>query len=201
MLITDEYIEDNNILNDYDKENIKNHIINNQNLNWFYQANSSSTKYPFVGHCLANRNLNNETEIYSDYYIYFWEIFKKFINKHKLIKNPVVMRGALNWSLPQSDLHCDPHVDHSGNFWNFILYLTKSSGDTILYDEVWTKGKPTVFLNEKYKTPKELKRFSPEPFKMIGFKGNRYHSFQFPKPSERRLIAVFTVKEENEIVY
>ena len=191
-----DFVEDRDILTEEEKFRLSEEIVNNSYFPWYWMPSSSSDSYPFYGHILATRNDDEVTVPTTDLYWHFHEIFDRMIQKHNLFPDGyTVMRAALNDSLSSEDDHCDPHVDHTVPHMVFILYLTESSGKTLVYKEKYEEGKESVYLNRLGIRDMEVfKESSPEPFKIIGFDGLHYHSIKFKKPDERRVICVWTVR-------
>jgi hypothetical protein len=191
-------IEEHNFLTDKEQETIKDEIIESSYFPWFWTPVSSSDDYPFFCHVLKSRG---QEGVNSDWFNFFYPIVQRFIEKHKLFKGKYeAIRGAVNHTL-SLDESCDPHVDFEEDHLVFIMYLTDSSGNTDIYTEKWEEGKLPEYLNRDGKKNLEIQEsISPEKGKMICFNGLNYHSVKFQKPKERRLICIFAIKGEQNVV-
>jgi len=195
-------IVEKNFLTGDEQDKIDNQIVYGQFFPWYRMPYSSSMDYPFYGHVLATRQDKNENiisdPIMSDWYWFFKPIFERFINKHEIFKGKyTVLRACLNDSLSFEDEFCDPHVDYDEPHTILILYLTDSSGATIIYDKKLQEGESTVYLNKDGDSGLKVEHeVEPERGKMMCFDGLKFHSVRFKQDDERRIICIFAVKGE-----
>jgi len=137
---------------------------------------------PFMSHTLLLRteeeNMHHAARPlshFSQYYEFFIEIFHNFMVENKIFYTKI-FRANLNLNMHNTELHTEPHLDHSWPHNNFIMYLnTCRRGDTI----IWTDNFEKSF------------RFPCIKFKAITFKG-LYHGHYFPLEGERRIVFVVT---------
>ena len=189
MIIEEDFLTDREV------EIIQQKILNTNYFPWFWYSASTSDDYPFYCHVLKARY---EHGIKSDWYDFFFPIFQRFIEKHKLFKGEYeVLRCALNDSLTFKDKGGDPHVDYAEEHLVLILYLTDSSGDTVFYTKEWEEGDKTVLRNSvDYPNLKVKKRVTPKIGKILCYNGLNYHSADWKKENERRVIGICALKGE-----
>ena len=193
-------IEENNFLTERELEVIQDDIIDSSNFPWYWTPVSTSDAYPFYCHILKSRGQEGTN---SEWYDFFFPIVKRFIDKYNLFKGEYeVIRGALNDSLSFDDKHGDPHVDFREEHLGFIVYLTDSSGDTNFYKKKWEKGQPPELFNRDGHPELEIeKSISPKQGKIVCYNGLHYHSIDWKKLNERRVICIFAIKgEQNGVV-
>tara|TARA_R110002153_G_scaffold238243_2_gene392587 strand:+ start:331 stop:903 length:573 start_codon:yes stop_codon:yes gene_type:complete len=181
------FFETKNILTGKEVDFIKNNVMGN-NFPWYYQPVATTAKFQFFTHTLVRRD---NSEISSDHFYFFENIFNKFCYKHKLKVNKIT-RAALNLTNPSSYKHGDPHIDHDFKHKVFMLYLNSVEGNTIIFDKKHTKGQSNTIPLEIIKEPfKKINEIKPEFGKAVCWDGNYYHSASYPKKG-RRVVAVFT---------
>ena len=93
------------------------------------------------------------------------------------------MRLNANWSFGPKERTTDPHTDHPWDHKVFILYLTPSKGETIIYKEQITyKGENYSYMIpvEKFKGHVK-KKIYPQKNRALVFSGLHYHCHRFPK--------------------
>lgn len=197
-------IIDNNFLTSDELRVVQEGIIDNINFPWFRVPHSTSIDYPFYSHTLIKRKEfidKDESEINSTWTKFFFPILERFVIKHNLFKNDYqIIRCALNDTLSYPDEGCDVHVDFPEKHSVIILYLTDSSADTVFYTKQWKEGDDVVFENKNKNTKsypklKVKEKITPKIGKMICYNGLNYHSQQWKKIDERRVICIFGIKE------
>lgn len=137
---------------------------------------------PFLSHTLLQRNedenvthLNCRPEAISPYFEFFVEIFNRFMTENKL-KYRKIFRANLNLTWYNGELHTTPHLDHSWEHCNFIMYLdTCDSGQTIIW--------PNDF-STSYMVPCVA-------YTAVTFKAH-WHAHRYPKLGSKRLAFVVT---------
>ena len=199
-------IIEENFLNDEEVEIVQKCIIDNHEFPWYRHHLSSSYDYPFYSHTLIKREefINeDESEINSGWTKFFFPILQRFVDKHKLYEGDYkIMRCALNDTLSYPDKGCDVHIDYEEEHLVVMIYLTDSSGDTIFYTKKWKEGDKPVLENrlknsKGYPKLKVKQTITPEIGKMICYNGLNYHSHNWKKPNERRVICIFGIKNGN----
>ena len=108
--------------------------------------------------------------------------YRSLYEKHKL-KYKEILRASINLVYPQKVTESAPHVDHNFPHNQIICYLNESDGDTVILKKQ-IKGKHFGY--------KELKRVSPEPYKILYF-GRLVHYVVHPT-SGRRIVLVMTFR-------
>ena len=197
-------IIENNFLTEEELNVTQEHIINNMDFPWYRIPNSTSEKYPFYAHSLLVRENFVDDEhpaLNSPWFDFFLSILDRFVQKHKLYKGDYqIMRSTINDTLSFPDKGCDPHIDFFEEHFVVMLYLTESSGDTIFYTKKWKDGDPSSFPNEKNSPNLRVKqKITPKIGKVICYNGLNYHSHNFKKSNERRVVCVFGIRgERNE---
>ena len=199
-------IIEENFLTDEEVEIVQKGIIDNLDFPWYRHHLSSSYDYPFYGHTLIKREefINeDDSEINSGWTKFFFPILQRFIDKHKLYEGDYkIMRCALNDTLSYPNQGCDVHIDYEEEHLVVMIYLTDSSGDTIFYTKQWEEGDKPVFENrlknsKGYPKLKVKQTITPEIGKVICYNGLNYHSHNWKKPNERRVICIFGIKNGN----
>ena len=194
-------IIDKDFLSEYEKDIVQSDIITSSYFPWYWTAVSSSDDYPFYCHVMKRRE---DPDTNSIWFEFFFPIIQRFIQKHKIFKGKYeVLRAALNetLSIDENDLQGDPHVDYKEDHTVFLLYLNNSSGNTNIYKEKWKEGKKPEYLNrDGAKNLETHASVTPEEGKIICFDGLRYHSANFQKPRERRVVCIFAIKGEQNVV-
>lgn len=197
-------IIENNFLTEEELNVTQEHIIDNMDFPWYRIPHSTSEKYPFYAHSLLAREEFVDDEhpaLNSPWFDFFLSILHRFVQKHKLYKGDYqIMRSSINDTLSFPDKGCDPHIDFFEEHLVVMLYLTESSGDTIFYTKEWKDGDPPSLLNEKnFPNLRVKQKITPEIGKVICYNGLNYHSHNFKKPNERRIVCVFGIRgERNE---
>jgi hypothetical protein len=196
-------IIEENFLNDEEVEIVQKCIIDSSDFPWYMHHLSSSYDYPFYSHTLKRRDTDDwvQLEINSGWTGFFYPILQRFVDKHKLYEGDYkIMRCALNDTLSYPDKGCDVHIDYEEEHLVVMIYLTDSSGDTIFYTKQWKEGDKPVFKNrlknsKGYPKLKVKQTITPEIGKMICYNGLNYHSHNWKKPNERRVICIFGIKK------
>lgn len=181
-----------NFLTEEETKTIEERIINGDYFPWYYAPISSSEDYPVYTHIIVRRGL----EVASDWYDFFIPILDRFVKKYMTGGEYEILRACLNDSPSHGkDKNCDAHVDFLESHKVIILYLTDSSGSTNIYDRQWKDGLPAVILNRDNPTVKTLKcKVEPKKGRMMYFDGSHYHSNDFKKDDDRRIICIFAIK-------
>ena len=108
---------------------------------------------------------------------------------------------SINWCIPDgSFVQTDPHCDHSFKHKNFLLYLTNSSGETLIYKEraplVQEPGldKDSHVPDQPQETFKGSieSKVMPKKGRAVIFDGDHYHANVLPKRGDHRLLLVAT---------
>lgn len=170
-------------------------------LNFYYNSCSTSYRFPFMSHILANRN-EHVTEEVSQYYQIFYGILKKFADKHGMFVNQI-LRACINGTCPDDRFEMlDPHVDQDRAHFVCIMYLNDlttppedPAGSTILFDQTF----PDAGLPEccDVADPEVMKNFTiaheihPQKGTILCFGGSIYHTIRPPKNGDYRFVAVF----------
>jgi hypothetical protein len=117
-----------------------------------------------------------------------------FCNKHDILVYGIT-RCKINVTFPDSESNVEdtqaPHVDHSWPHYVFLYYVNEADGDTILYNEEYSKD--DVHLTE-------MERVSPKAGRAILFDGLNYHSPLAPTKGYRVVINLTFVGGPNESV-
>lgn len=137
---------------------------------------------PFLSHTLLARtevenvsHLSRPLSDFSYYYEFFIEIFHRF-TKINNIKYTNIFRANLNLTWYHGNEHTEPHLDHSWNHKNFIMYLNDCErSETIIW--------PNDF-STSYFIP--CKKNTAVTFEAM------YHAQRLPKMGERRVVFVVT---------
>ena len=160
---------------------------------WYYQPISTTEKFPFFSHGLIQRydHVKEEPQSNSRTLPVFMDILQRFCSSHK-IKVKKITRACLNLVQYRGQKYktTDPHVDHEFKHKVFMVYLTNSTGSTLIFDSTYKKNQ-----NKKSKSLtkfKILKEIKPEAGKAVCWDGKQYHAACFPKPGTRRVVLVMT---------
>jgi hypothetical protein len=147
----------------YAKETLTNGINANKN---------EYEDFSFFTHCFY---FENDHE--SEYSHLFFNVFKNFIEKHRIVvKN--ILQGRCNITFNRNkDMISPPHHDFPFEHKIFLYYVNDSDGDTLLYKN---------FNNGKIS--EELTRVSPKMGKGILFDGKTAHSVQSPIKNDHRIV-------------
>lgn len=183
----------NNFLNKDELSIVNTRLIDNDYFPWYHMKESSSDAYPFYGHILMRRG----GAIASEWFDFFYPILDRFVTEHLKISEYEIIRGCVNDSLSHDDKACDPHVDFEEDHIVIIMYLTNSTGDTTIYEEQWNIEKPPTYLNKDNNHNLTIaSTVTPKQGKILGFDGLNYHSIDFKKCTDRRIITIFAIKEK-----
>tara|TARA_R110000803_G_scaffold53166_2_gene109129 strand:+ start:192 stop:752 length:561 start_codon:yes stop_codon:yes gene_type:complete len=181
-----DYIQENNFFLTEESDTINKDILK-QEFPWFLHPKPTTDKFVFMSHTLIKRN---EARVNSNYFSFFFKIFERFINKHKL-KCDVITRACLNLTFSDSRFtYSDPHVDYTKKHKVIIMYLNNCSGDTYIFNKQY-KDK-ACYPVEKTKGFKVLKKIKPKQGKIIHFDGSYYHANSFCDPGKYRIVCVIT---------
>ena len=183
-----------NFLNKEELSIIDNEILQNTFPWYHFDSYLGRRIFPMVTHTLVKRCDNGEEPVPNAKYYYLFEnIVKRFCKQHDVSFNRFT-RAALNFSMSNSKYSfvC-PHVDFTFKHKLLIIYLEDTSGDTIIFDKKYTKGKVVIDIESpRVKKLKVLKRIKPERGKVMMCDGLHFHSFGFCKHDQLRRIGVFT---------
>jgi hypothetical protein len=136
----------------------------------------------FFSHTLL-RNAENSNdghqhrgpEDFSVYYEFFIELFHRFIVENN-IKYTKIFRANLNFNWHNDITHTEPHLDHSWEHKNFIMYLnTCEDGQTLIWPEDFSA---TYFVPAIQYTAVTFKQ--------------QWHAHRYPAPGSRRVVFVVT---------
>lgn len=192
------FIEEENFLTEAEMQVIEKEILSNK-FPWFYQQESTSSKFPFFSHVIVpryNAEEGGEPTVNSEIYEFFMKILNRFRDKHYM-DHTKIFRACLNTSLsetryPHSDIHVDHHVSHK----SVIIYLNDDyeGGDTLLFDRYYFDQ-----LNVQYDLETTdlsqfnvMKRITPKKGKLVCFDGKIFHAAEWPKDNKRRVVCVIT---------
>tara|TARA_B100000035_G_C20817297_1_gene472673 strand:+ start:114 stop:680 length:567 start_codon:yes stop_codon:yes gene_type:complete len=164
--------------------------ISDKGLVQFYHVpNTTTDKFPQLSHILLGRD-NVNGELKSPMYDYFERIVFDFLDS-KNLPHGEVTRACLNLQYAQKLPRTDPHIDSHEDHYVVLIYLSDSTGDTIVYDETSDISKPGVL---PYGSQLKVKDYiTPEKGKIVCFDGKHYHANHFPDVGELRLVCVFNV--------
>jgi hypothetical protein len=175
-------IVETSFFTDQEIQVIQKEILSN-NFPWYIQNESTTgDNTPFFSHVLANRVRDNHdnVDINSDYFYFFENIVKRFCIKND-IKYNKAYRASLNLTYhSDKEFHGNPHIDHEFEHNSVIMYLNKTSGNTVLFDR---QGKNKLIITSEVE---------PEAGKILLFDGLTYHSIRPCGINETRVICVFT---------
>tara|TARA_R110000803_G_scaffold146_1_gene583 strand:+ start:1524 stop:2108 length:585 start_codon:yes stop_codon:yes gene_type:complete len=179
--------------------NIVNNEILKQDFPWYTNdafANNSAltTKFPLLSHTLIKRCDDGQEPVpNSDYYSLFKEIVKRFCKKHKIKFNKFT-RASLNLTFCNTKHpFISPHSDHFFKHNLLIIYLNNSSGNTLIFDRKYKKGNSCIDISApESKKLKVIKKIKPEQGKVFVCDGSYFHSYEFCKHDETRIVGVFT---------
>ena len=119
----------------------------------------------------------------SELYDMALEALLTFTRKHR-IQVYGITRCKLNMTFPDASSEVEdtqaPHVDHGWPHYVFLYYVNDSDGDTILYNEEYSKN--------DFKELSENKRVSPKAGRAVLFDGLDYHSPLAPTSGYRIVI-------------
>jgi hypothetical protein len=183
------YKESKNFITKKELDIIQESVLGNS-FPWYYQPKATTDKFQFFSHTLIPRyDLNTQNFIInSPCFNMFYKIFNKFCNKHKIKFNKIT-RACMNLTSHHNEYQTgDPHVDHDFEHKVFMIYLNKTKGDTIIYDEKFN-GNVLKDINKKYKILKSIK---PEIGKAVCWDGTYYHAASYPECGNRRVVLVMT---------
>ena len=196
-------IENKNFLTEEELEEIK--VLETNEFPWFFNKSSGdyNTKYNEIGADVGSQFFSHsiiprydygvEPIINSDYYTFFNNIFERFCEKNG-IKYKRILRMCLNLTYyTDKEFFVYSHVDHPFPNRTTIMYLNKSSGNTVLYKNkfIENSSQNTGIPNDS----KELeidKEVTPELGKILSFDGLTYHTNRPCNVNENRIICVVT---------
>ena len=183
-------VVEDNVLTAEETDTIKYEVLGSS-FPWYYwdwAVDTAEHPCPFFGHVIVVRPEDSpvsESFVNSEWYDFFYPIVNETLKGMELLKEDAkIIRMCVNdtntWPFENSGIHRDhENIEH----WNVILYLTDSTGDTIIY-------------NDKFE---ELRRESPVAGRMVVWDGLPLrHAQQFKKSGdERRVVLVATVEKED----
>ena len=147
---------------------------------WYSAPASTCGRWPYLSHMFLNRSSAIPN---SHYFPIVSNIIKQIIIKKFKLPFSKFMRLNANWSFGPKERTTDPHTDHPWDHKVFILYLTPSKGETIIYKEQITyKGENYSYMIpvEKFKGHVK-KKIYPQKNRALVFSGLHYHCHRFPK--------------------
>tara|TARA_R110002020_G_scaffold224032_1_gene433435 strand:+ start:264 stop:836 length:573 start_codon:yes stop_codon:yes gene_type:complete len=174
-------------------------VINNEILkdsfNWYINENVlGPTKFPFLSHTLVKRCDDDQTPLpNSDHYYFFEKIIHRFCKENKT-KFKKFTRASLNLSFCNTKYpFISPHVDHKFKHKLIMIYLNNSSGDTLIFNKKYKKGDTLIDINlPEVKKLKVIKKIKPDQGKIMMCDGSYFHTYEFCKHDELRIVGVFT---------
>jgi len=172
-------------------------IVNSNDFPWFYLKKPVSEKYPCFSHVMVpryNYETNEGYRVNSDCFYFFEKIFKNFCKKNKIKVNRM-LRASLNLQTYFEPVHGDPHVDHDFKHRNCIMYLNNvTGGSTYVFKEKYKKNLPGSYGDgTAYNAKNILTEIKNKVGNIVVFPGENFHAAgHCKKPSERRIIAIFT---------
>ena len=183
-----------NFLNKEELSIINNEILEN-NFPWYVEPNViGSTGFPFLSHNLINRCDNGEEPIpNSDYYSFFKKIIDRYCKTNN-IKFKKLTRACLNLNFCNTKYDfISPHVDHIFKHNVLMIYLKDSSGNTLIFDKNYKNGNTVIDIDlPEIKKLEIAHKIKPEQGKTIMFDGSYFHTYEFCKHNESRVVGVFT---------
>jgi hypothetical protein len=146
----------------------------------FFLALSTPNRQVLIHTLLRRQDLGSKTsKANSIYFDFFLNIFRDFCISHN-VKVKQLLRASVNYYINYPGLVCKPHVDHTFDHHNFLLYLTDcKGGNTLIYDD----------------DNNIIESISPEKFKAVMFPGLK-HAIEEFEPGESRFVVVFTFIKE-----
>lgn len=185
-----------NIINKQEQENIKNKLIGDDGINWFFQndvsiKNNLRQRRPgFCHHFYRHNNIN------SDVYYLIEQIITNTVKKLKwktysvndLIEARTFLQLPLNKEFIGSGVD-SPHLDRTEPHFVFLYYVNDSDGDTVIYNYKSKSATDIPFFEDV----KELKRITPKQGRVVVFDGMYWHTAEQPK-NNVRCIVNFNVK-------
>lgn len=174
----------------------------------YYQAPATCDRITYLSHTLLKRDdfLRNvfnlkKPSMNSVLYPPFSELAKYIITKKFKFPFKEFLRMSINWAIPHGDfIQTDPHCDHHFKHKNFILYLTDSSGETLIYNEKASLvPEPTwgEFAHIEDQPQEGFKgsikaKIIPKKGRAVIFDGDYYHANILPKPRDQRMLLIAT---------
>lgn len=172
-------------------------VISGSSFPWFYQGSQTfndvkETKNlpagmtyfngPYLSHILLRRteveetsHLTRSAKDFSEHYEFFIEIFHRWMTEQGL-KYTKIFRANLNLNWYNGDMHTEPHLDHSWEHNNFIMYLdTCDNAETLVWDDDFS----------------EMCAIPCVGYTAVSFK-SRWHAHKYPPVGQRRLVLVVT---------
>lgn len=184
-------IIDDNVLSDLEKSKVKDII---SSIPLYYSKSSTTSKFPYFSHVLAEgRENNGVVEVFSEYFSFFNDIVIRFCKQNNL-DYIGTLRGCINATFSdQRYSHQDPHIDHDDDHHVLILYLNEVDGNTVLFKETWRSNLfPRICNVDEYDFTVQSE-VSPKLGRVLCFDGNHYHSMRPTSAGNVRFIAVFNI--------
>lgn len=188
------FIEKENVLSEEQlKEILK--LANDFNFPWFYRPSTLNNFY-YNSHALLDPNLG----VTSQHLPFFEKIFYRICDLNNVSVNKI-LRMNVNMTFHYTSPHTNLHVDHDFPHYVMIFYLNEASGNTLIFEETYTKETGPEVDTFEYKKDKfdkiqnkhNLKHsVSSKVNKVLFFNGTNYHAHEFCKPDEKRLIFICT---------
>ena len=178
------------LLNDFDNEQILFHLNDSANFNWFFFPNVYFPTVPTSIYESGFRHLLcRESKETSEYFFMIQPIILKIENLlNKKLVQTINAHANLNLNLgkpfegvPHIDGNLDCETDTSKRY-TAIYYVEDSDGDTILYDC----------------ETKEIFRCSPQKNRCLVFKSNVLHSGSLPTQHNLRRVININLLLENK---
>ena len=169
-------IENKNFLTEEELEQIK--VLNSDEFPWYF-ANSGYDNYdkPFFSHTIISRHPKSEPPIInSEYYDFYIKIFNRFCDENG-IEYKRILRMNLNFSWHfDAEFYSALHQDHNFPHQLALIYLSGTSGNTVLVDDD---------MNIQME-------ITPEVGKVVSFDGEIMHTIRPCDINEHRIICVIT---------
>lgn len=174
----------------------------------YYRAPATYGRIVYLSHTLLKRDAFLKTTfnlkepmMNSYYYPPFAELATFIITEKFKLPFEEFFRMSINWAIPDGEfIQTDPHCDHFFKHKNLLIYLTDSSGETLIYDKKaslveepgWDKDshiadEPIETFKGKIKT-----KITPKKGRAVIFDGAHYHANVLPKPGDQRILLVAT---------
>lgn len=197
-------IVDDDVVTDEEKKLISEGVVYNSGFPFYHSFTHKKFKYDSFVHILIKNRFNEvglslEDRINSHNFYIFYNILKRFCDKHNIVVNEIC-RAALNVTFSIEGLKIfDPHVDHEFDHNVFIIYLndlplSNENNYTVIYNEKFSDIGQSLIDNSDSELLKKLsfkKQVYPKLGRCLYFKGN-YHAIKNPIPNYLRYVCIMT---------
>jgi hypothetical protein len=167
-------------------------VSSTDNFPWYYQTESTSSKFPFFSHIVVPRYDHTKENFFvnSNLFSHIEIVLKDFCNRNK-IKYTKMLRCSFNLMTSfKSYEHTDPHIDYPFPHKVCIMYLNDTLGDTVVFEETYEANKDIILL-ENLKLPLTIgESITPKKGLVVCFDGDHYHANKFCNENDKRIIIV-----------